>query len=164
MVINKLHTLNFSLIILCFLILPSFQTSAQQSQIQSQDSFVNYRPYNDPNASPKFEVRIDKLKDVHFGTIVEIPVTIKSGAFRLGGFDLLIRHDPAILSFQSVEPGPAVFSDSGCAWEYFEYRYGQQGNCGTSACKSGIIRVFSVAETNNGPIHPKCWSFDDEVV
>jgi len=148
----------------CILFLPAFQTLAQQSSIQSLDSLVKYRPYNDPNASPKFEVRIDTLKDVHFGTIVEIPVTIMSGAFRLGGFDMLIRHDPRVLSFISVKPGPAVFSDSGCAWEYFEYRYGQQGNCGTSACKSGIVRVISVVETNNGPVHPNCWSFDEEVI
>ena len=160
--INSFY-LRVALTFKCFILLSFSLALAQGDLKKSLNPFNNYRPITETNASPKFEVRIDTLKDVHFGALIEIPVTLKSGAFRLGGFDLLIRHDPVVLSFISVEPGPALFSDSGCAWQYFDYRYGPSGNCGTSACKSGFIRVVSVANINNNLL-PNCWSFDEEVV
>ena len=163
MAFNNSYYLRVALTLKCFIFLSFSLALAQGDLKKSLNPFNNYRPITETNASPKFEVRIDTLKDVHFGALIEIPVTLKSGAFRLGGFDLLIRHDPVVLSFISVEPGPALFSDSGCAWQYFDYRYGPSGNCGTSACKSGFIRVVSVANINNNLL-PNCWSFDEEVV
>jgi len=163
MAFKKFNSINFSLIFLNYLILSVALASAQQISNQSYQPISSYRPITDTDASTKFEVRIDTLTKVYFGTFIEISVTLKSGAFRLGGFDFLIRHNPAAISFQSIEPGPALFSDSGCAWQYFDFRYGPSGNCGTSACKTGIIRVVSVANINNN-ILPNCWSFDEEVV
>ncbi len=57
---------------------------------------------------------------------------------------------------QSVEPG-ALHND--CGWEYFNYRHGNNGNCGTG-CPSGMLRITAIAETNNGPNHPLCF-FDE---
>ncbi|MCH8027851.1 MAG: T9SS type A sorting domain-containing protein [candidate division Zixibacteria bacterium] len=138
-------------------------SSAQQSPNQINQTDDNYKPVTEVNSSSNLDVRIASMEDISFGTIVEVPVTIKSGNYRLGGFDFLIRHEQSVLSFISAVPGPAFFSDSGCAWQYFIYRYGQSGNCGTSACEPGIIRVVSVANINNN-ILPNCWRFDEEVV
>jgi hypothetical protein len=39
-------------------------------------------------------------------------------------------------------------------WEYFTYRFGPFGNCG-SACPSGMLRVTAIADQNDGPHSPK---------
>jgi len=70
----------------------------------------------------------------------------------IGGFDFLIAYDASALSFQQAEEG-AIYDD--CGWEYFTYRFGPYGNCG-SACPSGMLRVLGMAETNNGANHPGC--------
>ena len=70
----------------------------------------------------------------------------------LGGFNLLIAYDASALSFQQAFEGD-IYGE--CGWEYFEYRYGADGNCG-GGCPSGLLRVVGIAETNNGPYHPGC--------
>jgi hypothetical protein len=70
----------------------------------------------------------------------------------LGGFNLLIAYDASALSFQQAFEG-TIYDE--CGWEYFEYRYGADGNCG-GGCPSGLLRVVGIAETNNGPYHPGC--------
>jgi len=70
----------------------------------------------------------------------------------IGGFDFLVAYDASALSFQQAEEG-TIYDD--CGWEYFTYRFGPYGNCG-SACPSGMLRVLGMAETNNGANHPGC--------
>jgi hypothetical protein len=72
--------------------------------------------------------------------------------FGLGGFNLLIAYDASALSFQQAFEG-TIYDE--CGWEYFEYRFGADGNCG-GGCPSGLLRVVGIAETNNGPYHPGC--------
>jgi len=72
----------------------------------------------------------------------------------IGGFDFLVAYDASALSFQQAVEG-GIYDD--CGWEYFTYRFGPYGNCG-SACPSGMLRVFGIAETNNGANHPGCQS------
>jgi len=68
----------------------------------------------------------------------------------LGGFDFLIAYDPSALNFIKAEPGALI--DNG-AFEYFTYRMGPFGNCG-SGCPSGMLRVVGMREYNNGVINP----------
>jgi len=70
----------------------------------------------------------------------------------LGGFDFLIAYDNSALDPGLVIEG-SLLED--CAWEYFVYRFGAQGNC--SVCPSGLIRIVAMAETNNGAYHPDCF-------
>jgi len=75
----------------------------------------------------------------------------------MGGFDFLIQYDPTALTFQSAVPGQLLVD---CGWEYFTYRQGPDGNCGSNACPSGFLRIVAMAETNNGANHPSCFSGD----
>lgn len=68
----------------------------------------------------------------------------------LGGFDFLIAYDASALAFQGALPGALI--DNG-AFEYFTYRMGPFGNCG-SGCPSGLLRVVGMRESNNGVINP----------
>jgi hypothetical protein len=72
--------------------------------------------------------------------------------YGLGGFNLLIAYDNSALSFQKAVEG-AIYDS--CGWEYFDYRFGADGNCG-GGCPSGLLRVVGIAETNNGADHPGC--------
>jgi hypothetical protein len=74
--------------------------------------------------------------------------------YPMGGFDFLFQYDASALTFQSATPGQFI---DDCGWEYFTYRYGPNGNCGTG-CPTGEVRVTAIAETNNGSNHPDCFT------
>ncbi|MEE8578190.1 MAG: T9SS type A sorting domain-containing protein, partial [candidate division Zixibacteria bacterium] len=71
----------------------------------------------------------------------------------IGAFDLLIQYDNSALT-----PIGALIGllPENCGWEYFQYRHGPFGNCG-SGCPQGLIRLVAIAETNNGAYHPGCF-------
>jgi len=100
-----------------------------------------------------YEIRIEKTQDTYNGMHENIDVTLDKGTCELGGFDFLLAYEAAALNFIQATPGD--FYDQ-CNWEYFTYRYGPFGNCG-SECPSGMLRMVSIAETNNGPYHPSCF-------
>ena len=105
-----------------------------------------------------FQVVVEETKNTHQGVHEYVDVTLHNGTDALGGFDFLIAYDASAIGLQSVIEGPAFYDPvpNGCGWEYFSYRYGPFGNCG-DACPSGMVRVFGLAETNNGPNHPDCF-------
>jgi hypothetical protein len=75
----------------------------------------------------------------------------------IAGYDLLIQYDPTGLVVNDVVEGD-FFTAGG--WEYFTYRFGPYGNCG-SACPSGFLRIVALAEQNDGANHPEY--FDNSV-
>jgi hypothetical protein len=75
--------------------------------------------------------------------------------FPMGGFDFLIQYDASALTLVTVDPGQFIYD---CGWEYFTYRFGASGNCGAGACPSGIVRIVSIADMNNGANHPDCFT------
>ena len=97
-----------------------------------------------------FAVQIDKIEKAPQGHFVDLPIRLTAGSDPLAGFDLLMHYDNSILTFSTASLG-AYFAN--CGWEYFTYRNGWNGNCG-SGCPSGEIRLIGLAETNNGPYHP----------
>lgn len=109
---------------------------------------------------PKFRVTItkdegDNGKGVLQGHYTNVPIYIDASwtTMKMGGFDFLISYDASILTLSEVTPGALLTT---CGWEYFTYRFGANGNCG-SACPSGLVRIIAMAETNNGPYHPTCF-------
>lgn len=105
-------------------------------------------------------VQIPKLGDggafVFQGTYTYVPVYITGSALSLGGYNLLIHYDASALSFVSAKIGaPLGPCPNGSGWEYFTYRFGDDGNCG-GPCPTGLLRIIALAETNNGTNHPGC--------
>ncbi|KAA3636956.1 MAG: hypothetical protein DWP97_01700, partial [Calditrichaeota bacterium] len=115
-------------------------------------SVVLKTAWNTQNAP--YKVFIDTVKNAIQGEHVQVAVKIDSSAIGISGYDLLIGYDNAALSFQFADPGQFLID---CGWEYFTYRYGSNGDC-TAGCPTGLIRITSIAETNNGPYHPSCYS------
>jgi hypothetical protein len=103
-------------------------------------------------------ITIEKTHQAIQGQSESVEVSMLNSGFEnypIGGFDFLFAYDASALTFQSATPGQ--FLDD-CGWEYFTYRYGSNGNCGTG-CPSGEIRVSAIAETNNGQgNHPTCFT------
>ncbi len=97
-----------------------------------------------------YVVQIESTEATLQGMHELVDVTMNRNPFQSGGWDLLIAYDASALNFQAAIPG-ALHTE--CGWEYFNYRYGPFGNCDT-LCPSGMLRVISIAETNNGPYHP----------
>jgi hypothetical protein len=100
-----------------------------------------------------YRIRIEKTHDTYQGMYEYVDVTLESAFGLLGGFDFLIAYDATPLYFIKATPGDLYDQ---CDWEYFTYRYGPFGNCG-SECPSGMLRLVSIAETNNGPYYPSCY-------
>jgi VWFA-related protein len=98
-------------------------------------------------------VQIENVPKVYQGHHQLVDIILNGSGKPLGGFDFLIAYDNSALI-----PGSAIKGSllEDCAWEYFTYRFGAYGNCG-SACPSGLIRIVSLAETNNGGYHPDCY-------
>jgi len=103
-------------------------------------------------------VVISKEEEVYLGQPRDVTIDVTDASFfgaPIGGFDFLIQYDPSAMMFMSADPGSFL---TDCEWEYFTYRFGASGNCGTGACPSGILRVVAMAETTGGNLahHPIC--------
>ncbi|MDH3891556.1 MAG: T9SS type A sorting domain-containing protein [candidate division Zixibacteria bacterium] len=103
-----------------------------------------------------FEVQIEKTHGTLQGLHELVDIRLTRGASDMAGFNLMIAYDASALNFQAAIPGEF---HTICRWEYFNYRFGPNGNCG-SACPSGMLEVLALAETNNGPNHPLCLNLD----
>jgi len=106
----------------------------------------------DVSASP--EVYIEKVHGQHQGQYADVDVTMSD--FGMGGFDFLISYDASALTFMGADEMTSELYNT-CDWEYFDYRFGPFGNCG-SGCPSGQLRVVGIGEMNDGPHHPGCFS------
>lgn len=100
-------------------------------------------------------VQIEKTHNSYQGLIEQVDIILNGTGKALGGFDLLIAYDQSALSISNIHPGDVITS---CGWEYFTFSFGAS-NCG-SGCPSGLVRIISIAETNNGPNHPDCFLED----
>ncbi|MFZ5980901.1 MAG: Ig-like domain-containing protein [Candidatus Zixiibacteriota bacterium] len=98
-------------------------------------------------------VQIEKVHNTLQGMYETVDIFLNGSGKELGGYDLLISYDASALTAADIYPGALYES---CGWEYFTYRYGPDGNCG-SGCPSGLLRIVALAETNNGAYHPGCF-------
>jgi hypothetical protein len=108
---------------------------------------------------PTMRVTIEKVHNAYQGHYQWVSINLDNSiepGLEMGGFDFLLHYDASALSFVGAEPG-ALIDTAGCGWEYFVYRFGPNGNCGPSACPSGMLRIVAIAETNNGANHPDCF-------
>ncbi len=108
----------------------------------------------DVTAGAPYGIRIEKIHNQLQGQFTTVNVILESidANEGLGGFDLLIKYDNSALSLQQAVPGD-IYAE--CGWEYFDYRFGANGNC-DGGCPSGVVRVVGLAETNNGPNFAGC--------
>jgi hypothetical protein len=104
------------------------------------------------------KVVIEKVHNQIQGQFAYVDVFL-AGSYNIGGFDLLIKYDASALTLSEVLPGGFI---TDCGWEYFTYRFGADGNC-DGGCPSGLVRIVSIAETNNGDNHPDCFHWGPTV-
>ncbi|MFZ5980430.1 MAG: T9SS type A sorting domain-containing protein [Candidatus Zixiibacteriota bacterium] len=105
------------------------------------------------------QVTIEKVHDQLQGQYTTVELNMLDDTYvnyPMGGFDFLISYDASALTFIEADMGQMLVE---CDWEYFEYRTGPFGNCG-SGCPSGMIRIVAMAEYNDGPYHPTCFTND----
>ena len=108
-----------------------------------------------------FRVSIEKVHNQLQGQTADVSVFIDSNwvdgtpyeTDALGGFDFLIQYDPSAMSSLGATAGEMISNGSSSDWEYFTYRFGPNGNCG-SGCPTGKIRIVGIRDMNDGMHHP----------
>lgn len=98
-----------------------------------------------------FRLVIESTHDQIQGHYTDVDLTIFSDSQLVDGFDILIAYDGNALTFIEATLD-TIFINAG--WEFFTYRYGYHGDCGVG-CPPSNIRLFGMAETNNGAFHPE---------
>jgi hypothetical protein len=98
-------------------------------------------------------VQIETPPDAIQGQYAEVGIFLAGSGKELGGYNLLIQYDASALTPSTAGLGTIA---ENCGWEYFQYRLGEEGNCG-SGCPSGLIRLVAIADINNGAYHPGCF-------
>ncbi len=107
----------------------------------------------DIHVAPTFEVVIEKTHNTLQGHYEAVSISLSHWTEGFGGFDLLVAYDASALSFIDADPGDIL---TACGFEYFKYSYGASGNC-SGSCPSGLLRIVSLADFNNGANHPSCF-------
>jgi len=105
------------------------------------------------------QVTIQKVHQQLLGQYTTVDLNMLDDTYinyPMGGFDFLISYDASALTFIEADMGQMLVD---CDWEYFQYREGPFGNCG-SGCPSGMVRLVAMAEYNDGPYHPTCFTND----
>jgi len=95
------------------------------------------------------ELRVDRLGFVFPGDRVAVGLRLVDSdtVFESGGFELVVMYDTS-LSLVSVTPGQFL---GDCQWEYFYY----------TAIDTYVQRITAIADINNGPVHPTCYTDPD---
>lgn len=111
----------------------------------------------------EYDIVIEKVEDQLQGHYALVNVTKTEGSNDMYGFDFLIAYDASALTAMGAIPGVLFDIPGDYEWEYFTYRFGPFGNCG-SACPSGMISVTAIADQNDGPNHPLRFDVDNGTV
>lgn len=94
-------------------------------------------------AQVSVRITVDNIASPGSSVTASIILDDPGGQFEMAGLDLLI-HPDSFLTLQSWSMGPLL---TGCGWEYFNI-YPEP---------SGGIRIYAIADINNGAIHPSCY-------
>lgn len=78
------------------------------------------------------------------GTIIEIKILMESQR-QVGGLDFTIRYNDSLFGFLSVDQDTGLNN-----WEYFSSSHDSDSN---------TINIFTIADIQNGPVHPDSLDF-----
>ncbi|MCK4462157.1 MAG: hypothetical protein KAW46_10140 [candidate division Zixibacteria bacterium] len=100
-------------------------------------------------------VRINNLGPIQPGDTVTVQVTLDSvtSGLDIVGFDFLIAWEPTALRLIEAQEGQLL---TDCGWEYFDARSSTMTEWNGLPANIPLVRAVSVADINNGDIHPSC--------
>ncbi len=100
-------------------------------------------------------ISITKTHNTLQGQHEYVSITFDGLGFTMGGLDMLIAYDRSALNFQAVVEGDLYDQ---CDWEYFTYRTWFWPSYEPHFFWAGIVRVVGIADMNDGPYHPSCFT------
>lgn len=107
-------------------------------------SFIIPIIFHSNSSATSIEATLQSRFGAHPGEIVEMSLLLRSSQ-QLGGVDFTISYQDSIFEFVSAQ------QDTGLKhWEYF---------LSANNPAKGIVRVVSIADIENGPIHPDSVDF-----
>ena len=100
-------------------------------------------------------VRINNLGPIQPGDTVTVQVTLDSvtSGLDIAGLDFLIAWEPTAFRLIEAQEGQLL---TDCGWEYFNARDDIMTDWNGVPVNIPLVRVVSVADLNNGDIHPSC--------
>ena len=160
----KFLTISAVVLILMFSLFPL--SALADNEERNFYNFIQSQFKNLPNSSQRtnssssdsnFVIEIGTLHDVEPGSMIDVPVTLRNAPFRTGGFNLLIYFPVEALSLFSISESEKLFSDSGCRWEYFQYRIYSDILLLPESTYVRRILITAFADINADPSSPKCF-------
>ena len=119
-----------------------------------------FSQYEDPPDENDFVIKISTVQDITLGSTFEVPVTLISAPPGLALYDLQINYDHNLITLLDVIPSDAFYSDSGCAWNHFVYKTGQDTINAEEDYIASFVNVHSEAQTSSNPENPNCYTPD----
>ncbi len=100
-------------------------------------------------------VRINDVGPIQPGDTIIVPVMLDSvtGGLDIVGFDFLIAWEPTALRLIEAQEGQLLID---CGWEYFDARSSTMTEWNGLPVNIPLVRAVSLADINNGDIHPSC--------
>ncbi len=100
-------------------------------------------------------VRINDVGLIPPGDTVTVQVTLDSvtSGLDITGFDFLIAWEPTDFRLIEVQEGQLL---NDCGWEYFQFAVDSMADWNWWPPDISTVRIVSVADLNNGDIHPTC--------
>lgn len=100
-------------------------------------------------------VRISSSDTIQPGDTIVVPVTLDSvtGGLDIAGFDFLIAWEPTGFRLIEAQPGQLL---TDCGWEYFNAATSSMTDWNGLPANIPTVRIVSLADLNNGDVHPTC--------
>lgn len=117
--------------------------------------FINDRAVAQNGVVVPFSIKIESAQNAFPGDTISLKIIKTGGSEEAHGFDLMIGYDRSKLYDASISYGELFYIPGDFEWELLALDSGPFPECVPGGCPSGLIEITSMAETANGPHHPK---------
>jgi len=102
-----------------------------------------------------YSVLLSAQSEAVIGDQITFDIIKTGGSETAHAFDFMIGYDTTRLYNPVVTHGELYYIPGDYEWELLGVDMGPFPECSPETCPSGLINVISLAETDNGPYHPK---------
>jgi len=117
--------------------------------------FISSSAVAGDNGAIPFSIKIEGRNNAIPGDTISLNVIKTGGTEEAHGFDFMIGFDRSKVYSPSISYGELFLIPGDFEWELLALDTGPFPECEQGGCPSGLIEMISIADTDNGPAHPK---------
>lgn len=102
-----------------------------------------------------FSIKIESKTNGLPGDVISFEIIKTGGTEEAHAFDFMIGYDQSKLYNVFADYGEIFVTPGDFEWELLAIDKGPFADCEQGGCPSGLVEITSMAETVNGPHHPK---------